>query len=274
MISAISAIANGGILYRPRIVKEIRGPHGPVLLHRGDPPRRVTGERTAAEVRGMMEDVMLEGTGKHVQLDGYTSGGKTGTAQKIDPATGRYSRTNYIASFVGFAPVNDPAVTVLVSIDSPVGQHYGDEVAGPVFKRIMEQVLAYLDVPHDVPMPSDLETASDKRFEKPHQPAVRPDASVARFEEAVARSKVAGQAQTAEFGDSADVVVPNLAGQTIRGVMQQCSKLGLAPAVIGDGIALQQFPDAGSQVPRGSRVTVLLGAPGTLGPASARQGLN
>ncbi|MGH9717672.1 MAG: penicillin-binding transpeptidase domain-containing protein [Candidatus Acidiferrales bacterium] len=275
IISAISAIANGGILYRPRIVKEIHGPHGPVRLHRGDPPRRVTDERTAAEVREMMEDVMIEGTGKHVQLDGYTSGGKTGTAQKIDPATGRYSRTNYIASFVGFAPVNDPAVTILVSLDSPVGEYYGDEVAGPVFKRIMEQVLAYLDVPRDVTMQSDLETASNKPLEKPDRASARSNASVARFEKAVAKSKVSGNsAPTAEFSDSTAVVMPNLAGQTIRGVMQECSRLGLAPSVIGDGIALQQFPDAGSQVPRGSQVTVLLGAPGTLAPTSMRQALN
>ena len=280
MISAISAIANGGILYRPRIVEQVSGPLGPLELHRGDPPRRVTDERTAAEVRGMMEDVMIEGTGKSIQLDGYTSGGKTGTAQKIDPATGRYSRTNYIASFVGFAPVNDPAVTVLVSIDSPVGEHFGDEVAGPVYKRIMQQVLAYMDVPHDVTAPSDVETAKSDRFKQPDEASARASAqnaaSVNRFEAAVARDKgrSGDSAPTAEFADTKGVVVPNLAGQTIRGVMEQCSRLGLVPSVIGDGIALQQSPDAGSQVPRGSRVTVLLGAPGTLVPASARQGLN
>lgn len=226
----------------------------------------------------MMEDVMIQGTGKSIQLDGYTSGGKTGTAQKIDPATGRYSRTNYIASFVGFAPINDPAATVLVSIDSPVGQHYGDEVAGPVYKRIMQQVLAYMDVPHDVPMPSDMETAKNDRFRKPGEPAqssARNAASVTRFEEAVARNKVRGEsAPTAEFADAKGVVVPNLAGQTIRDVMEQCWRLGLVPSVIGDGIALQQSPDAGLQVPRGSRVTVLLGAPGAQVPTAARQGLN
>jgi cell division protein FtsI/penicillin-binding protein 2 len=275
IISAISAIANGGILYRPRIVKEVRGANGPFDRNGGRAPRRVTDERTAAEVREMMEDVMMEGTGQHVQLDGYTSGGKTGTAQKIDPATGRYSKTDYVASFVGFAPVNDPAVTILVSLDSPVGQHHGAEVGGPVFKRVAEQVLAYLDVPHDVPTPSDVETASSRRPSKPAQSAVRTDASITRFEAAVARSGEAKEsAPTAEFGDAHSVRVPNLAGQTIRGVMQQCSRLGLVPSIIGDGIALQQSPEAGSQVPRGTRVTVLLGAPGTLVPTSARRGLN
>ncbi|MGH9686238.1 MAG: penicillin-binding transpeptidase domain-containing protein [Candidatus Acidiferrales bacterium] len=275
IISAISAIANGGILYRPRIVKEIRGAKGPFELKGGRAPRRVTDERTAAEVRGMMEDVMIEGTGKHVQLDGYTSGGKTGTAQKIDPATGRYSRTDYIASFVGFAPVNGPAVTILVSLDSPVGQYYGDEVAGPVFKRIMEQVLAYLDVPHDVVTPSDLETAKNSRLRRSEKPSVRANASVSRYEAALARNKgESGPVSTAAFGDSVGVTVPDLSGQTIRGVMESCSRLGLVPAVIGDGIALKQFPDAGSTVPRGSRLTVLLGAPGILVPTSARQDLN
>lgn len=274
IISAISAIANGGILYRPRVVKEIRGAKGPLEL-KGRAPRRVTDERTAAEVRGMMEDVMMEGTGRSIQLDGYTSGGKTGTAQKIDPATGRYSRTDYIASFVGFAPVNDPAATVLVSIDSPVGEHFGDEVAGPVFKRIMQQVLAYLDVPHDVPTPSDLETAKNTHGKKPERLARHNDASVTRFEAAVAKNKIAGApAATAAFGDSRTITVPNLMGQTIRGVMESCSRLGLTPAIIGDGIALKQFPDAGSTVPRGSRLTVLLGAPGMLVPTTARQDLN
>jgi cell division protein FtsI (penicillin-binding protein 3) len=275
IISAISAIANGGILYRPRIVEQVRGPHGPIELHAQDSPRRVTDERTAAEVRGMMEDVMIEGTGKSIQLDGYTSGGKTGTAQKIDPATGRYSRTNYIASFVGFAPVNDPAVTVLVSIDSPVGQHFGDEVAGPVYKRIMQQVLAYLDVPHDVPAPSDVETASNRRSRAPTHRVSQSDASVTRFEAAVAKSQASSSSPaTAEFADTQSVTVPSLAGETIRGVMQDCSRLGLIPSIIGDGIAVKQFPDAGSQVPRGSRVTVLLGTPGMLVPTSARQSLN
>ncbi|SRR5579875_1944220 len=275
IISAISAIANGGILYPPRIVDGIRGPRGPVQLHRENAPRRVTDERTAAEVRGMMEDVMLEGTGKSIQLDGYTSGGKTGTAQKIDPATGRYSRTDYIASFVGFAPVNDPAVTVLVSIDSPVGEHFGDEVAGPVYKRIMQQVLAYLDVPHDVPAPSDVETASDRRPKALARRVQQSDASITRFEAAIAKSQASGSsAATAEFSDGQSVTVPSLAGETIRGVMQDCARLGLIPSIIGDGIALKQFPDAGSQVPRGSRVTVLLGTPGMLVPASTRQGSN
>jgi len=115
-------------------------------------PKRVIRPETAATLRRLMEGVVLNGTGPLAHLDGWTAAGKTGSAQKIDPATGRYSHTQLIASFTGFAPINNPAVTILVSLDSPVGQHEGGQVAAPVFKRIAEQVLAYLDVPRDVPL--------------------------------------------------------------------------------------------------------------------------
>lgn len=271
IVSAISAVANGGTLYRPRIVREILG--GPAgAPHAGAEPRQATDGRTAAKVREMMEDVILEGTGKAAQLDGYTAAGKTGTAQKIDPATGRYSASEYNASFVGFAPVNNPAVTILVVLDSPVGAHHGGQVGGPVFKRIAEQVLAYLDVPHDVPVPSDIETARNLRPAPQTAGATsHADGSAARFEAAVAKEKpAAAAAPTIAVGDSSAVAVPSLTGQTIRGVTEACSRLGLAPMLIGDGVALEQSPSAGTQVLRGSRVTVRFGRPGTLVPASAR----
>src|ERR1700733_9459886 len=164
IISAISAIANGGTLYRPHIVQEIRGGTS-AYTRAAVEPEEVTDARTAATVREMMETVILEGTGKPAQLDGYTAAGKPGTAQKIDPATGRYSPNQYNSSFVGFAPVNEPAVTILVVLDSPVGAHHGGEVGGPVFKRVAEQVLTYLDVPRDIAAPSDVETAKNTKHE-------------------------------------------------------------------------------------------------------------
>lgn len=112
--------------------------------------RRVISSFTAAQMKQMMESVVLRGTGTKAILNGYTSAGKTGTAQKIDPATGSYSRTDYIASFTGFAPVNNPAVVILVVLDSPVGPHEGAQVAAPVWNRIAQQVLAYLNVSHDI----------------------------------------------------------------------------------------------------------------------------
>jgi cell division protein FtsI (penicillin-binding protein 3) len=167
LVGAISAIANGGMLYKPRIISELRrGDHAVDIPGHEAPeePRRVIRPETAATMRELMEGVILHGTGPRARLDGWTAAGKTGSAQKTDPNTGRYSPTHFIASFTGFAPINDPAVTILVSLDSPVGLHEGGEVAAPVFKRIAEQVLAYLDVPRDVPLnPKLIETAYMKQ---------------------------------------------------------------------------------------------------------------
>jgi cell division protein FtsI (penicillin-binding protein 3) len=103
-------------------------------------------------MRSMMQKVVLEGTGRKAILEGYSSAGKTGTAQKVDPATGAYSKTKYIGSFAGFAPVNNPQIVVAVILDSAVGLHQGGQVSAPVFRRISQQVLEYLHVPHDLPL--------------------------------------------------------------------------------------------------------------------------
>jgi membrane peptidoglycan carboxypeptidase len=113
-------------------------------------------------MRKMMEGVVLFGTGKSAQLDGYSSGGKTGTAQKIDPVTHTYSKTMHIASFAGFAPVNDPAISVAIVIDSPKGAYYGADVSAPVFAEVAQQVLEYLGVQHDIDVrPVDLASKKD-----------------------------------------------------------------------------------------------------------------
>ncbi len=172
---------------------------------------------------------------------------------------------------MGFAPVNNPAITILVVLDSPVGPHHGGEVGGPVFKRVAEQTLAYLGVPHDVPSPTDVETAKNSHAApRPNPETEEADASKARFAEAVARGdEGARSAPTAAFAGDDEAVVPALGGETVRGVMEECAKVGLAPALIGSGIALEQFPSAGTQVLRGSRVTVRFGQPGDTG-ATAR----
>src|SRR5208283_6215749 len=92
----------------------------------------------------------LFGTGTPARLNGYSSGGKTGTAQKIDPATHTYSKTMHIASFAGFAPVNNPVIAVAVIMDSPKGSYYGASVSAPVFAEVAQQVLEYLGVAHDI----------------------------------------------------------------------------------------------------------------------------
>jgi cell division protein FtsI (penicillin-binding protein 3) len=154
LASMVSMIANDGLYVAPRIVAGTTAPRSTPQLIAFHPPmgRRVISPLTAAQMKHMMEGVVLRGTGKKAILDGYSSAGKTGTAQKID-ASGRYSHSKHIASFAGFAPVNDPAVTVLVVLDSPAGGYPrdgGGETAAPVFARIAQQVLAYMNVPHDV----------------------------------------------------------------------------------------------------------------------------
>jgi cell division protein FtsI (penicillin-binding protein 3) len=154
LTSLISTFANDGVWIAPRIVEGTATPQTPlqtVAFHPGA-SHRVISSYTAAEMRSMMQKVVLEGTGRKAILEGYTSAGKTGTGQKVDPATGAYSKTKYIGSFAGFAPVNNPQIVVAVILDSAVGLHQGGQVAAPVFKRIAQQVLEYLHVPHDLPL--------------------------------------------------------------------------------------------------------------------------
>ncbi|HLV87579.1 MAG TPA: penicillin-binding transpeptidase domain-containing protein [Candidatus Sulfotelmatobacter sp.] len=150
----ISTIANDGVRVAPRIVMGTVPPQGSlqnVAFHPVE-GQRVISPYTAAEMRSMMQKVVLEGTARRAMLEGYTAGGKTGTGQKIDPATGAYSKTKYNATFAGFAPLNNPQVVVAVILDSPVGPHQGGEVSAPVFHRVAQQVLEYLHVPHDLPL--------------------------------------------------------------------------------------------------------------------------
>ena len=150
----ISTFANDGVWVAPRIVAGTVQPKGTpqtVAFHPGA-SHRVISSFTAAEMRSMMQKVVLEGTGRKAILEGYSSAGKTGTAQKVDPATGVYSKTKYIGSFAGFAPVNNPQIVVAVILDSAVGLHQGGQISAPVFRRISQQVLEYLHVPHDMPL--------------------------------------------------------------------------------------------------------------------------
>jgi cell division protein FtsI (penicillin-binding protein 3) len=267
MVSAFSAIANGGLLYRPRVVRELRTPSGAAIPRAEIPPKRVISPITAATLRQMLEGVVLEGTGTLAKLDGYTSGGKTGTAQKIDPATGTYSLREHIASYVGFAPLNVPAVTILVTLDSPVGQYHGGDVAAPVFKRVAEQVLAYLDVPHDVPLSTPRWQLAGRR--------TQPTPDVSDFTPALGTStgnslpvfapepqpasawtRDSGTAETVALAEDEGVEVPRLTGMTVRLATQACQRLGLSPILLGTGVALEQNPEPGARVRPGSRITI------------------
>jgi cell division protein FtsI (penicillin-binding protein 3) len=167
LVTMVSTIANGGMYLPPHVLLQstddqsgdshlVADPFHPedgLPAKLPDGAHRVISEETSAEMRQMMQGVVLDGTGKPAQLNGYSSAGKTGTAQKVDPITHTYSHTNVVASFAGFAPVNHPAISVTVVIDNPtVGSRFGTAVSAPVFREVAQEVLEYLGVQHDQPL--------------------------------------------------------------------------------------------------------------------------
>ncbi|MEO6815741.1 MAG: penicillin-binding protein, partial [Edaphobacter sp.] len=167
LVTMVSTIANGGMYLPPHILinstNAMKGDPSlkPIAFHPEnelpdplpDGAHRVISELTSAKMRKMMQGIVLEGTGTTAALNGYSAAGKTGTAQKIDPETHTYSHTKLVASFAGFAPVSNPAISVTVVIDNPtVGSRYGTTVSAPVFREVAQEVLEYLGVPHDQPL--------------------------------------------------------------------------------------------------------------------------
>jgi cell division protein FtsI (penicillin-binding protein 3) len=167
LVTMVSTIANGGVYMPPHILlqstDQMKGdprlqpiafrPANQLPDKLPDGAHRVIKEMTSAKMRMMMQGIVVEGTGRRGALNGYSAGGKTGTAQKVDVVTHTYSHTKLVASFAGFAPVSNPAISVAVVIDTPtVGTRYGAETSAPVFAEVAQQVLEYLGVPHDQPL--------------------------------------------------------------------------------------------------------------------------
>ena len=145
---AYSAIANGGLKVKPRIVKELRKVgDGKVLVMEPQVERRVFSSEVSRLIMGMLERVVLEGTGTRAFLEGYAIAGKTGTAQKYDPHRGGYSREHFVASFVGIFPADRPKAVILVMFDEPRTSIYGGEVAAPVFRKIVQELIQYWKIP-------------------------------------------------------------------------------------------------------------------------------
>jgi cell division protein FtsI (penicillin-binding protein 3) len=189
LVTMVSAIANGGVYMPPHILLEstdqMKGdtrlkpaafrPSNQLPAVLPDGAHRVITEMTSAKMRMMMQSIVTNGTGGRAKLNGFSSAGKTGTAQKIDPLTHTYSHTKLVASFAGFAPVSSPAISIAVVIDTPtVGTRYGAETSAPVFAEVAQQVLEYLGVPHDQPlqtkkemMVAQKETSDDAPSESP-----------------------------------------------------------------------------------------------------------
>ncbi len=258
MLRGVSAVANGGFLVQPYLVRQILSPEGDVVAQFEPRRERILKRETTEKLKTALALVVAEGTGKHARLNGYSSGGKTGTAQKF--IDGRYSSTKYVASYVGFAPLNNPRLAVIVVINEPRNGYYGGAVAAPAFKEIMERSLIHLNVARDLPLDADLEVAEKRTPELEPEPA----ASVSNAEDSLPGANLEETVLSLlEEGGEANpggtltldtdlLAVPDFTGLSLREVATRCARIGLALKVSGSGLAVGQRPEVGKRVSRGA----------------------
>ncbi len=288
IIAGVSAIANGGVYHRPRIVSRVVSPEGAVEIPAVEEEHRVMSEATARDMVGIMRGVTeTGGTARQAAIEGYPVAGKTGTAQKA--VGGHYDSQKYVASFVGFAPAQKPRIALMVIMDEPEGSHLGGAVAAPVFKEIAEQALRYLHVPpvgpvvatasgNAAPAPASRKTsgapppASAASDDDDPPPADLPptEVPVAGDDETVADDsarewdEVAGaEGGPADGAPAAGVNLPDFAGMTIAEAIRAAHRSGVQLAFdeshgAASGIAIQQRPAPGL-VPRGTLCRVAFG---------------
>lgn len=233
LVTAMSAIANDGVLLKPHIVKTITNADGSVYEEKGTTEvRRTIESATDKTLVGLLEQVVASGGGKKAAVKGYRIAGKTGTAQKIRPDGTGYMDGRYIASFCGFAPVEDPRVTVLVIIDDPgTGNYYGGQIAAPVAKRIFTQLFRYMHI----------EPSSDPFAGMNQKAAQTKPKTTATYTGEVPEGKV---------------VVPDFSGKSLREAAQLASERGLSCDPEGSGYAVSQNIPANTLVDKGTSVTV------------------
>jgi cell division protein FtsI (penicillin-binding protein 3) len=245
MTMALAALANKGRLLEPILVKKVTDSTGTVLQEAATKVRRrVVTPRVARLLAEMMTSVTEgEGTGVEAAIPGFRVAGKTATAQKVDPATGRYNDTHYVASFMGFVPADRPRIAVSVVIDEPMaGTTAGGSVAGPVFRRIAAMTLRYLGVRPRGTRSMDL--AKLARRNRPSPGASRRVATPAK-------------PKPAPYTGRGGVRVPKLDGQPVRTAVQALVEAGLVPVVRGSGRMARSEPPTGTRVVRGSKVTLV-----------------
>ncbi|MDB4946823.1 MAG: Cell division protein FtsI [Labilithrix sp.] len=257
LATAMSAIANGGKLMDPILVRRISDSRGTVVKEWTPHVRReAVPTGIAHQVAEMLTAVVEEGgTATEAAMPGFRVAGKTGTAQKVDPATGKYSQDKYTASFVGFVPAEKPRLVIAVVLDEPTIGRYGGDLGGPVFRRVAEASLRYLGVPaaHAVPRL--------KAISKNGDPA---EATVAALKPVSLPAEVADTLVPIGPGAGAfgppppsSVVVPNAVGLGARDAVRAVGNAGLVPLVEGTGRLVKQVPSPGSPAPKGSSVRLV-----------------
>jgi len=277
LICAAGAIANDGNLLRPQIVREVKEKDGNVIRQfQPDSVGNAINDKTAQTVKGILENVVEEGSGRGASVEGFRIAGKTGTAQKV--GSGGYVAGKYVASFVGFAPADDPAFAMLVIIDEPVGPYYGGVIAAPVFNAVAKDIFQYMKL---------IPTAQKNPDQVEHPHVIVPGVINHLVADAVQDlKKVQLQARVEETGDRVadqvpkpgsrvpegsfvllytltpryavgNITVPDLTGKNERETVDILAELGLFIQPFGHGInAVNQNPAPGSKVPPGTTVVV------------------
>ncbi len=257
VVTAVSALANGGMLLEPRIVEEIRNRDGETVW-RDEPTmvRRVLSPEVSEQIAWAMSTVTLDaGTGTAGALEHFTVAAKTGTAHQVNPETRRYGADDWISGFVGFAPAESPEVAIAVFVDRAESMRYGGTVAGPAFAEIAEAALAQRDV---LPLPAD------ERFDLGDEPPVgMEDSAPLHAQERIRQwSRFDASSQSRRVVD--DSTIPDFHGLTLRQALEEGRRIGLIPNVTGWGRVTAQQPEAGTPIEEVSGLSL------TLSPAHDR----
>ena len=256
MVRALAVFGNGGYLVKPRLVRHTLSEDGRILEEGRVERKRVLSAETVRTIRNAMGMVVERGTGRRARPAGYSAGGKTGTAQKF--VDGSYSRTRFVASFAGIAPLSNPVLAALVVIDEPRVHHYGGIVAAPAFRRIMERALVSLHVPQDRALPPPDRNLARREKKQPSRP-LYPLASEA--EEPLTRDGLKAELSSLmgdgspEAGGGRSVTVatgtfplPDLSGLSLREALRKAGSLSLRLRVTGSGVVVAQHPKPGTPV--------------------------
>ena len=256
MAMAVSSVANGGELVEPRVIRALYRDNRRYVV-KPKTLRRTISRETAATLTAIMEEVVNRGTAKRAQIPGYTIAGKTGTASKL--VNGHYSHTDNNASFVGFVPSRNPALTIVVVVDSPHGENgtHGGSVAAPIWKRITEPALQHLGVAPDVDPADPVLVARGDDENAPIETTNVADV---------------GQPTVSLIVDGAPGQVPDVTGMSARDAIRQLMKGGLNAGLSGDGVVVSQDPPAGAPLEPGMVCRLVLDRSGARRSPTAASG--
>ena len=238
IVTAFGAVANGGTMMRPRLVKSVFDAEGrETRRFKPEAVRQVISPDTARTLTRILVNVVEAGTGHNATIAGYTVAGKTGTAQKLDPSTRKYSRAPGVLSFVGFAPADEPRFVMLVMLDEPKNEKWGSEAAAPIFSAIGREVLRYLDVPPRDTVPVQIVTG----------PGAEP----------LTGARVRLVANSDPAGDSS-AAMPDLRGRPLRQALSMLAPFGVRVEVNGRGNVVKQTPSPGAPLLPGVTARLVL----------------